>query len=58
MRAIMVGPLSCGLPLLEILLGLGRLLDVVRGVLEGDEFATAGQGMGSSKARDQSATMP
>ncbi len=35
-----------GLPLLEILLGLGKLLDIVRGVLEGDELATAGQGNG------------
>ena len=35
-----------GLPLLEILLGLGKLLDIVRGVLEGDELATAGQGSG------------
>ena len=42
-----------GLPLLEILLGLGKLLDIVRGVLEGDELAAAGRGMGSSKARDQ-----
>jgi hypothetical protein len=55
MRAIMVGPLSsttrsrastAGLPLLEILLGLGKLPDRVRGVLEGDELATAGQGNG------------
>jgi hypothetical protein len=30
--------------LLEILLGLGKLLDIVRGVLEGDELAAAGQG--------------
>jgi hypothetical protein len=30
------------LPFLEILLGLGKLLDMVRGVLEGDELATAG----------------
>ena len=35
-----------GLPLLEILLGLGKLLDIVRGVLEGDELAAAGQGNG------------
>ena len=33
-----------GLPLLEILVGLGKLLDIVRGVLEGDELATAGHG--------------
>ena len=32
------------LPLLEILLGLGKLLDIVRGVLECNELATAGQG--------------
>ena len=53
MRAIMVGPLSSttksrastrGLPLLEVLLGLGKLLDVFGGVLEGDELAAAGQG--------------
>jgi len=31
-----------GLPLLEQLFGLGKLLDIVRGVLEGDELATAG----------------
>ena len=31
-----------GLPRLEILLGLGELLDIVRGVLEGDELASAG----------------
>ncbi len=62
MRAIMVSPLSSttrsrgfdrGLPLLEILLGLGKLLDIIRGVLEGYELATAGRGMGSSKGRDQ-----
>jgi len=35
-----------GLPLLEILLGLGKLLDIVRGVLEGDELAATGQGNG------------
>jgi len=28
------------LPLLEILLGLGKLLDIVRGVLEGYDLAT------------------
>jgi len=39
-------PSSRGLPLLEILLGLGKLLDIVRGVLEGDELAAAGQGNG------------
>ena len=33
-----------GLPLLEILLSLGKLLDIGRGILEGDEMATAGQG--------------
>jgi hypothetical protein len=33
-----------GLPLLKILLSLGKLLDVVRGVLEGNELATAWQG--------------
>ena len=33
-----------GLPLLEILLGLGKLLDILGGVLEGDDLATAGQG--------------
>ena len=37
---------DCGLPLLEILLGLGELLDIVRGVLEGDELAATGQGNG------------
>src|SRR6267378_274699 len=31
---------------LEILLGLGKLLDIFRGVLEGDELAAAGQGNG------------
>ena len=31
-------------PLLEILLGLGKLLDIVGGVLERDELTTAGQG--------------
>src|SRR3981189_2453415 len=30
---------DCGLPLLEILLGLGELLDIVRGVLEGYKLA-------------------
>src|SRR5882724_2485623 len=35
-----------GLPLLEILLGLGKLLDIVGGVFEGGELATAGQGNG------------
>ena len=35
-----------GLPLLKILLSLGKLLDVVRGVLEGNELATAWQGNG------------
>jgi hypothetical protein len=54
-RAIMVGPLSSttrsrastgGLPLLEILLGLGKLLDIVCGVLEGNEAAATGQGNG------------
>ena len=44
-------------PHLEILLGLGKLLDKFGGVLERDELSTAGQGIGSSKARDQSATM-
>ena len=39
-------PSSRGLPLLEILLGLGKLLDIVRGVLEGDEPAATGQGNG------------
>jgi len=49
MRAIMVGPLSSttrGLPLLEQLLGLGKLLDIDRGILEGNDLATAGQGNG------------
>jgi len=32
------------LPFLKILLGLGKPLDIGRGVLEGDELATAGQG--------------
>ena len=49
MRAIMVRAVELddqeqgfyrGLPLLEILLGLGKLLDIVRGVLEGDERPT------------------
>ena len=35
-----------GLPLLEILLGLGKLLDILGGVLDGDDLATAGQGNG------------
>jgi hypothetical protein len=44
------------LPLIEILLGFGKLLDIVRGVLESDELATiAGRGIESSKWRDQSA---
>jgi hypothetical protein len=34
---------GAGLPLLEILLGLGKLRDV-RGFLEGDDLATTGQG--------------
>ena len=33
-----------GVPLLEMLLGLGKPPEIVRGVLEGDEVATAGQG--------------
>jgi hypothetical protein len=33
-----------GLPLLDILLGLGKFLDVVAGILEGDELATTGKG--------------
>jgi hypothetical protein len=32
-----------GLPLLEILLSLRKLLGIVRGILEGNELATAGQ---------------
>jgi len=48
----MVGPLLDdqeqgfyrGLPLIEILFGLGKLLDIVRSVLEGDELAAAGKG--------------
>ena len=32
------------LPLLEILLGLGKLLDIVRSVLEGDEAGDRGAG--------------
>ena len=44
------------LPLLEILLGLGKLLDMLSSVFEGDELATAGQGNGVV-ARDQSAMM-
>jgi len=35
-----------GLPLLEILLGLGKLLDIVPSVFEGNDLATAGQGNG------------
>jgi len=35
-----------GLPFLKQLLGLGKLLDIVRGVLEGDELAAAEQGNG------------
>jgi len=33
-----------GLPLLEILLGLGKLLDILGGVLEGNELAGGGEG--------------
>ncbi len=33
-----------GLPLLEILLGLGKLLDILGGVLEGNELAGRGEG--------------
>jgi hypothetical protein len=51
-----------GLPLLEILLGLGALLDVFGGVLEGDDLATTGQGNGIVELRFQpvalSATRP
>ena len=36
--------LDRGLPLLEMLLGLGELLDVFGGVLEGDDLATTGVG--------------
>ena len=43
--------LDRGLPLREILLGLGKLLDIVRGVLERDELATAGQGNGILRKR-------
>jgi hypothetical protein len=46
-----------GLPLLEILLGLGKLLDIVRGVFEVTSWRPWGRGMGSSKTRDQSAMM-
>ncbi len=42
-----------GLPLLEILLGLGALLDVFGGVLEGDDLATTGQGNGIVELRFQ-----
>jgi len=35
-----------GLPLLDILLGLGKLLDILGSVLEGDELTAAGQGNG------------
>src|SRR6267378_7318165 len=38
--------LDRGLPLLEILLGLGKLLYVFGGILERDELTTAGQGNG------------
>jgi hypothetical protein len=40
-----------GLPLLEMLFCLGKLLDIVGGVLEGDELATAGQGNGIVEGR-------
>ena len=52
MRAIMVGPLFSttrgqrlerGLPFLELLFGLRKLLDVFGGNLESDELAAAGQ---------------
>ncbi len=33
---------DCGLPRVEIPLSLGKLLDIVRGVLEGDELAAVG----------------
>jgi hypothetical protein len=33
-----------GLPLIELLLGLGKLLDIFRGALKGDELATKRQG--------------
>ena len=45
--------LDCGLPFSEVLLSLGQLLNIVRSVLEGNELATTGRGMGSSKALDQ-----
>jgi len=32
-----------GLPLIDVLLSFGKLLNIVRGVLEGDELATTGQ---------------
>jgi hypothetical protein len=53
MRAIMVGPVCSttssrasyrSLPLRELLFGLGELLDVCGGVLEGDEMAAPGKG--------------
>jgi hypothetical protein len=47
-----------GLPVVEQLLGFGKLLDVFGGVLERDEMATAGQGNQSSSSRAQSAAIP
>jgi hypothetical protein len=43
----------CGLPLLEILLGLGKLLDVFGGLVQRNEMSTAGRAMRWLKARDQ-----
>ncbi len=42
-----------GLPLVELLVGLRKLHDVSAGVLEGDELAPSGSGIGSSNGRFQ-----
>jgi hypothetical protein len=46
------------LPFLCLVNGDWKPGDVIAGVLKGDKLATAGQGDRSSKARDQSATIP
>ena len=55
MRATMVEPFSSttssmgfdsGLPFRDLLFGRRQLLDIFRGILEGDELAAAGQGNG------------
>jgi hypothetical protein len=54
-RAVMVDNqehrFDCGLPLAEVLFGLGQLLDIFGGVLKSDELATAGCGIGSWNGR-------